>query len=157
MKVRRWMFPVIGVGMAAAAVSVANGLDVPGFGSDSDGRGEPFAQTDDDYEISVAHEAPSLDSLPTEVASSLARSDYAASPRALRPDECTAARPRMEGIAQLAASRVEQLDLDSERERLETALKESRAWFDAGCPPHERLGIYPANDGSGTMNILIDF
>jgi hypothetical protein len=127
----------------------------PGENEASESLGE-FAQAQD-TEIEVQHGTLSIHAAPTEVASRLTRSSYSSSPRALTAEECTAARPRMEAIAQLAASRVEQLKSDSERERLDIALKESRAWFDAGCPPDEKLGIYPANDGSGTMNILIDF
>ena len=155
---KRWIFPVLGVGAAAVAISAAGAIGWSGFEDGPTEPVSPFAQPEAEYEIQAQHgTVPSLDSLPDEVASQLTRSGYASSPRTMTEAECVAARPRMEAIAQLAASRVEELDSDSDRERLAAALKESHAWFDAGCPPHEKLGIYPADDGSGTMNILIDF
>jgi hypothetical protein len=45
----------------------------------------------------------------------------------------------------------------AEQARFEAAIAESRAWLDAGCPPHETLGYYPSPDGSGLRAILIDF
>jgi hypothetical protein len=39
----------------------------------------------------------------------------------------------------------------------QAAVAESRAWFDAGCPPHEVLGYYPSTDGRSFPVILIDY
>ena len=157
MALRPWAFAVLGVALAAVGISAATALGLGGFRDDPVEPSDLFQQPQGGEQIEFVNEVPSLDSLPKEVADNLTWSGYASSPRALTADECTAARPRMEAIAELAASRVAELKSDSEQGRLETALKESRAWFDAGCPAHEKLGIYPANDGSGTMNILIDF
>jgi hypothetical protein len=82
---------------------------------------------------------------------------YEESPRQLALDECTEARPRMEALATLARKRVQELGSAELSALLDSRLAESRAWFDAGCPAHSVLGIYPAKDGSGTKNIFLDF
>ena len=101
---------------------------------------------------------------PTSVVSSSVRwqaaeidAGYSETSKLMSKIECSEARPRMEAIAKLAEKRVKEIGDPDVTERFELALEESRAWFDSGCPPHPRLGIYPALDGSGSKNVLIDF
>ena len=77
-------------------------------------------------------------------------------PRPLTAQECIDARPRMEAQVNLRRPKVAALG-SAELARFDAAVADSRAWFDAGCPPHETLGYYPWPDGSGAQIVLIDF
>jgi hypothetical protein len=77
-------------------------------------------------------------------------------PRALTPEECAEARPRMEAQAALREPKIASLT-PSDLPAWQAAVAESRAWFDAGCPLHGVLGYYPSTDGGSFTVILIDF
>lgn len=90
---------------------------------------------------------------------SMADEQFKTTPRALTGAECANARPRMEAQVVLWQERIKTLpDTKSLENHLTAASTDSREWFDAGCPAHEKLGYYDAVDGSGTIkSVLLDF
>lgn len=90
---------------------------------------------------------------------SMGNNVFASQPRALTPEECSDARPRMEAQVQLWEKQLQTMSEGKSLEnQLAAAVEDSRTWFDAGCRSHDKLGFYDATDGTGAIkSLLLDF